>query len=85
MRGVFWPDYQDRRMRGTANGRRAVAVAADVFAASVAPMIQTMRQEGLTLQRIADKLTADGIRTARGGQWTATSVRKVLIRVAVER
>jgi DNA invertase Pin-like site-specific DNA recombinase len=55
--------------------------AADAFAGRVGPMIHEMRQRGLSLGKIAEKLAEDGIKTARGGQWTATAVKNVLDRV----
>jgi DNA invertase Pin-like site-specific DNA recombinase len=42
-----------------------------------------LRAEGLTLRAIADTLTAEGIPTARGGQWAAATVRAVLNSPAV--
>ena len=65
--------------------RKGVAArqdAADSFAARVLPMIGDHRVAGLSLQRIADRLTADGVRTARGGAWTAMTVSNVLNRTA---
>jgi Recombinase len=63
-------------------GTGALQKAADDFAASVSPMMREMRGNGLTLREIAGKLAADGIRTARGGQWTAMTVKNVLDRAA---
>ena len=37
-----------------------------------------MHGEGMSLRRIAEALTADGVTTAKGGQWHASSVRSVL-------
>ena len=55
--------------------------AADDFAAKVAPMVLEMRQRaGLTLRAVAAKLTQDGIKTAKGGVWTAMAVHNVLAR-----
>ena len=54
---------------------------ADAFAARVGPMIQGMRQQRLTLAQIAEKMSADGVRTARGGHWTAMTVKNVLDRM----
>jgi DNA invertase Pin-like site-specific DNA recombinase len=42
-----------------------------------------LRGEGLTLRAIAETLTAEGIPTARGGQWAAATVRAVLHSPAV--
>lgn len=60
---------------------KAHVAAADAFAAMVGPMIREQRQTGATLRQIADRLRADEIKTARGGQWTATAVRNVLARL----
>lgn len=40
--------------------------------------IHHMHGEGLSMRRIAEQLTEDGVTTARGGQWHASSVRSVL-------
>lgn len=40
--------------------------------------IHGMHTEGMSLRRIAEQLTADGVTTAKGGQWHASSVRSVL-------
>lgn len=61
-------------------GVAAVQAGADTFAARVAPMILEQRQAGATLRQIADRLSADGIQTPRGGTWTATAVSNVLNR-----
>ena len=55
--------------------------AADDFAAKVAPMVLEMQQRaGMTLRAVAAKLTQDGIKTAKGGVWTAMTVHNVLAR-----
>lgn len=44
--------------------------------------IRRQRSAGWTFQRIADKLNADGVPTARGGsEWRPSSVRAILNRV----
>ncbi len=49
------------------------------------PVIRDIERAGVTtLQGIADALNARGIRTARGRQWYATTVKNVLDRTAVE-
>jgi DNA invertase Pin-like site-specific DNA recombinase len=58
-------------------------LAADRFASSVGPTISEMRASGLSLGQIAERLAADGIKTARGGQWTPTAVLNVLNRLTV--
>lgn len=58
----------------------AVKAKADRFAASVLPVIQTMRNAGETLQTIADALNTAGKPTARGGKWTSTAVKRIIDR-----
>ena len=43
-------------------------------------MIETYQKAGKTLQAIADELNRMGIETARGGKWTATTVRRIALR-----
>lgn len=61
-------------------GAKANAEAADAFAASIAPMVRELSATGLSLASVAAALTERGIRTARGGQWTATAVSRLLAR-----
>jgi DNA invertase Pin-like site-specific DNA recombinase len=56
--------------------------AATAFAERVGPVVTEMRAAGMTLARIAAEMAARGIKTARGGAWTATAVRNVLARAA---
>jgi hypothetical protein len=66
-------------MRGT----EVQKAAADRFARGVLPVIEDIRIGGITtLTGIAAQLRARGVRTVRGGKWTATSVRNVLARIA---
>jgi DNA invertase Pin-like site-specific DNA recombinase len=53
---------------------------ADAYAAQVGPMVAAMRQTGCSLRIIAAELASRGIRTARGGAWTAAAVSAVLAR-----
>jgi hypothetical protein len=54
--------------------------AANEFAQQVAPMVLAMRQDGLSLRQIGAAFTDRGVRTARGGAWSADAVRQVLMR-----
>jgi DNA invertase Pin-like site-specific DNA recombinase len=59
--------------------------AAIAFAAGVGPMVIELRSAGWSLRQIAAELTDQGIRTSRGGIWSADAVRQVLARhLAVE-
>lgn len=50
------------------------------FAARVRPEIERMRDAGLALDKIAARLNSMHVPTSRGGIWTATTVRRVLIK-----
>jgi len=64
----------------SAKGREALQRQADAFASSVGPMVAAMRSEGASLRQIANDLAAKGIKTSRGGAWTADAVRQVVLR-----
>jgi len=61
-------------------GAQAVRKSADAFAAGVAPMLRQMQGEGLSLRQMAVRLADKGIKTPRGGAWTAAAVRNALAR-----
>ena len=62
-------------------GTAALQRQADEFAARVGSIISELRQQGQSLRQIGATLTAQGIRTARGGAWSADAVRAVLLRL----
>jgi DNA invertase Pin-like site-specific DNA recombinase len=60
----------------------SIRAAADAFASNVLPVIRQIKAGGVTSFRgIADELNARGVRTARGGEWHATTVRNTLLRL----
>ena len=66
---------------------RAAAVShtrnANRFASDLAPVIADIQSTGIVSHHgIAAALNAAGVTTPRGGQWTATAVRRALERVA---
>ena len=62
-------------------GRQAQATEADRFAASVLPVIESIRATGVArLGAIATALNNRGIRTARGGRWHVSTVSNLLAR-----
>jgi DNA invertase Pin-like site-specific DNA recombinase len=64
-------------------GRDRQREAAARFAANVLPVVAEIRRAGAgTLAEIAGALNARGVRTARGGQWHASTVRNLLQRTA---
>jgi DNA invertase Pin-like site-specific DNA recombinase len=62
-------------------GRKRQREGATRFAANVLPVVAEIRGAGAeTLADIAGALNARGVRTARGGQWHASTVRNLLQR-----
>lgn len=62
-----------------AAGRKAQMEAADAHAANVLPLVREIRASGVeSLRAVANALNSRGVRTARGGQWHAASVARVL-------
>lgn len=62
-------------------GAEAVRKSADAFAAGVTRMLRQMQGDGLSLRQMAARSADKGIKTPRGGAWTAAAVRIVLARV----
>jgi DNA invertase Pin-like site-specific DNA recombinase len=72
-------------LRGLGNSHAIVGVKAkaDAHMARVAPVIETIRGKGATsLRGIAEELNRQGILTARGRRWYATTVKNLLDRAA---
>src|SRR4051795_9133654 len=62
-------------------GRASLMQHADQYAANILPIIDEVKRQGArSLREIAAQLTARGVRTARGGAWTATAVSNLLER-----
>jgi DNA invertase Pin-like site-specific DNA recombinase len=77
----------ERLAEVSAIGRTASAAirseAATFRAASIQPLIAEIQTAGITtLRGIADALNGRGIQTARGGQWSAVQVQRVLAKTA---
>ena len=65
----------------SAKGASANRSAADAFASNVLPVVKEIQAAGVTTHRgLAAALNARGVRTARGGEWHATTVRNLLAR-----
>ncbi len=76
-----------RALHGVGNDAavEALKAKADEHASDIMQSIEDIRAEGATtLREIADELNAREIKTARGGQWYACTVRNVLNRVKGE-
>lgn len=67
---------------GAKEAGAAVAKSADAFALGLADIVVPLRDAGLTLQTIADRLAAMHIKTARGGAWAPATVKNLLDRLA---
>lgn len=67
-------------------GKRNIALKRQAFerAKELYGVIKPMRQQGATLQAIADQINQLGYQTARGGKFTATQVKRTLDRVERE-
>lgn len=78
--GFANPERTDMK-RATENSVASRKGKADAFAANVLPIIESIRAAGVvTLRDIASALNARGLRTARGGEWYATTVKNVIDR-----
>jgi recombinase len=61
-------------------GTATLVRASDEFAARVAPIALELHKASMSLRQIVAELDKRGIRTMRGGAWTAASARNVLLR-----
>lgn len=68
----------------TGERNKVVQAQARKGAERVAGIVVPLRSQGATLRQIADTLNSSGVPTARGGQWQASQVQRVLQRLAVE-
>jgi DNA invertase Pin-like site-specific DNA recombinase len=70
-----------RQAEAAVAGAAAGKANADAFAANVLPIIASVQASGVTaLRDIAGALNARGVKTARGGDWHASTVRNILQR-----
>lgn len=82
--GTVVPSTPESVHRGAAEATQARRMQADRRAHAVLPRISELQAQGLSLAKIAQALEAEGIRTPRGGTWTATAVRRAVLRTDVE-
>ncbi|PYG24698.1 recombinase family protein [Pelagimonas varians] len=76
-RGVKLGGLRDK----TGERNKAVQAKAKTGAERVAGLIIPLRTQGATLREIAASLNKSGVPTARGGQWQASQVQRVLKRL----
>ena len=67
--------------RGTAERNAAMKTQADSRAEHIWPTIKDRRDNGATLQAIADELNRLSIKTARGGTWYPSTVKNIIKRM----
>ena len=73
-----------RAGKGNADAVATIKTIADQHAQDFRPVIEAIKADGITsLRGVATELNARGILTARGGQWDATRVRRLLQRFGV--
>ena len=63
-------------------GNAQIQANADKFAANVLPLIQSLKDQGLSLKAIAEELNERQIKTRRDTEWYASSVSNILRRAA---
>jgi DNA invertase Pin-like site-specific DNA recombinase len=76
------PATAESRQKGAEKAAEVRRAAADRAAYNVAPRIAELQAQGLSLAEVAKALTAEGFRTPRGAEWTATAVRRAALRAA---
>lgn len=88
-RAGHWDGRESARLEGAKKGN---AVSAEVrrqnAMAAVADLVPTMKElrgKGKSFGKIAEHLNTTGQQTARGGNWTATAVKRVLDRLEVSK
>jgi hypothetical protein len=70
-------------LRDTTNERnKALKARAQERAVDLASLILPLRKQGITLKAISDEMNKRSIPTARGGAWTATTVKRLIDRIS---
>lgn len=83
-RGVKLGNPQNLTLEARQRGAQARRTRAVESYRLVSGYIQVLRSQGLTLQKIADRLNAEGHRTVTGKLWRPVQVRNVLLRAQRE-
>jgi DNA invertase Pin-like site-specific DNA recombinase len=73
-RGVKLGNPQGRVNLKPGHGTAAASEAARSFAEELVPMVSELEANGLSLNAIARRFNEDGIRSRRGGIWTAKAI-----------
>lgn len=77
--GWAMPERKQEQQRASARSAAVRKAKADTFAANILPVIRSLQEQGLSLRGIAQALNDRGVKTARGGQWYATTVRNIIV------
>lgn len=80
-RGVKLGNPQGFNGKVYREGGKAVSDRADGFAKSLEDTVRPLVSQGLSLRAIAAELDAMGVRTARGGSWSAQAVKNLVDRI----
>jgi DNA invertase Pin-like site-specific DNA recombinase len=70
------------RQKGIENSATARRDNAEKHAKDLVPTILELQASGASLREVAKQLTEKGIAAARGGEWNAAGVKRVIDRVA---
>lgn len=81
-RAGHWEGREDRRLEGLRLGRlvaikRKTQVATEAYL-DIAPLVMQLRNEGLSLQAVADRLNAEGHRTRNDRAFTPMTVHRII-------
>ena len=76
------PGRQGEQRDAARKGAARNAEKADRHAGTVRPLIASLKAQGMSLRAIAAELNARNVKTARGGDWHAMTVRNALQRAA---
>lgn len=77
--GWAMPERKQDQKRASARSAAVRKAKADTFAANILPVIRSLQEQGLSLRGVAQALNDRGVKTARGGQWYATTVRNIIV------
>ena len=78
--GWSMPSRKEEQIAASLRGAEVNRGKAGQYAGNVLPIIKEIAAGGASLHQIAAELNARGVKTARGGQWYATTIRNLINR-----